>query len=182
MSPAAGIPYVDADATPSRFRRAVGAFLRTGAGRWVSINVAARVDPYLLKLTRGYVGMGFGLPSANLTTTGAKSGQPRTSTILYFSDGDDVILVASSFGRDTNPAWYYNLKAHPDATLERSGRCGRYTAVEVQDDAERGRLFAKADRIYAGYADYRERTAAINRRIPILRLTSRRLDAPDGRG
>jgi deazaflavin-dependent oxidoreductase (nitroreductase family) len=112
-------------------------------------------------------------PSANLTTMGAKSGTPRTATILYFTDGDDVILVASSFGRDKHPSWYPNLKAHPESTLERAGRSGRYMAAEVQDDAERERLFALVDQVYPGYADYRVRAGAIGRRIPIMRLTLR---------
>jgi deazaflavin-dependent oxidoreductase (nitroreductase family) len=166
---AGAVPRVD----PLRRRGALyGAytrFLRTGAGRWTAIQ-AARVDPYLLRATRGHLGAGLVLPSLNLTTTGAKSGQPRTATVLYFSDGDDVIVIASSFGRDKHPAWYHNLKAHPEATLARSGHTGRYRAAEVEDEAERERLFGLADRIYGGYADYRERTAKIGRRIPIMRL------------
>jgi len=145
--------------------------MRTDQGRWFAINVAARVDPHLLRATRGYVGFGLMMPSANLTTTGAKSGAPRTATILYFTDGDDVILVASSFGRDKNPGWYHNLKAHPDATLERAGRSGRYIATEVDDEAERTRLFGLVDQLYPGYADYRDRAGAIGRRIPIMRLS-----------
>jgi deazaflavin-dependent oxidoreductase (nitroreductase family) len=144
--------------------------MRTKPGRWVAINVAARIDPYLLRATRGYVGVGLVFPSVNVTTTGAKSGAPRTATLLYFNDGDDVILVASSFGRDKHPAWYHNLKAHPEATLECAGRSGKYVADEVQDDGERARLFELVDLVYPGYADYRERAGAIGRRIPIMRL------------
>jgi deazaflavin-dependent oxidoreductase (nitroreductase family) len=166
---AGGVPRVDPLRRRGPLYRGYTRFLRTGAGRWTAIQ-AARVDPVLLRATRGYVGAGLMLPSANLTTTGAKSGRPRTATILYFTDGEDVILIASSFGRDRHPAWYHNLKAHPGATLERSGRGGNYRAVEVDDDAERDRLFGLADRIYGGYADYRERTAKIGRRIPIMRL------------
>jgi deazaflavin-dependent oxidoreductase (nitroreductase family) len=110
------------------------------------------------------------LPSANLTTTGARSGQRRTCTVLYFSDGDDLILIASSFGRDQHPGWYHNLKAHPEGHLERAGRSGDYLAEEIDDDDERARLFALADLVYPGYADYRVRADAIGRRIPIMRL------------
>jgi deazaflavin-dependent oxidoreductase (nitroreductase family) len=163
------VPHVDPLRRRGAFYRGYTRFLRTGAGRWTAIQ-AARVDPHLLRVTGGRVGAGLVLPSLNITTTGAKSGEPRTATLLYFSDGDDVILIASSFGRDKHPAWYHNLKAHPDATLERSGRAGRYRAAEVDDEAERERLFGLADKIYGGYADYRERTAKIGRRIPIMRL------------
>jgi deazaflavin-dependent oxidoreductase (nitroreductase family) len=165
------VPHVDPLAKRGRVYQALTAVLGTKAGRSFAINFASRVDPYLIKASRGYVTIGLLLPSANLTTTGAKSGAPRTSTVLYFSDGDDAILVASSFGREKHPAWYHNLKAHPDATLERSGRTGRYTATEVQDETERDRLFALMDKVYPGYADYRERAASIGRRIPIMRLT-----------
>ena len=164
-----GVPRVDPLRRRGALYRGYTRFLRTGAGRWTAIQTA-RVDPFILRATRGHVGAGLMLPSLNMTTTGAKSGQPRTATVLYFSDGDDVIVIASSFGRDKHPAWYHNLKAHPDATLECSGRAGRYRAVEVEDEAERERLFGLADHIYGGYADYRERTAKIGRRIPIMRL------------
>ena len=171
MPAAGGVPNVDPHATGGGpGRRAYTRFMRTPPGRWVAINVAARLDPHLMKATRGRVGFGLTLPTANLTTTGAKSGTQRLATIVYFTDGDDVILIASSFGRDKHPSWYHNLKAHPEATLERRGRSGRYLASEVDDESERERLFALADLVYAGYADYRERTAASGRRIPIMRL------------
>jgi deazaflavin-dependent oxidoreductase (nitroreductase family) len=137
----------------------------------MAIRIAARADPVLLKASRGYVALGLMLPSANLTTTGAKSGLPRTSTVLYFSDGDDAILVASSFGRERHPGWYHNLKTHPEAVLACSGRSGSYIAAEVEREAERECLFALMDRVYGGYADYRERAAETGRRIPIMRLT-----------
>jgi deazaflavin-dependent oxidoreductase (nitroreductase family) len=171
MASTAGVPHVDPLAKRGFVHKGMSAFLRTKAGRSTAINVAARVDPYLLKASRGYVALGMVLPSANLTTKGAKSGAKRTSTVLYFTEGDDVILVASSFGRDKHPAWYHNLKVHPEATLERAGRSGRYIAAEVEDEAERQRLFTLMDKIYAGYADYRKRADEIGRRIPILRLT-----------
>ena len=165
-----GIPRFDPLARRGPLYRGYVSFLRTRAGRWVGINVASPIDPVLLRATGGRLGAGLMLPSVNLTTTGAKSGQQRTATVLYFSDGDDVILIASSFGRDKHPAWYHNLTANPDATLERGGRTAAYRAGEVQDEAERARLFALADKVYGGYSDYRERTAKIGRRIPVMRL------------
>ena len=107
-----------------RLYRGYTAFLRTGPGRWTAIQIAARSTRSSCARRGGHVGAGLMLPSLNMTTTGAKSGQPRTATVLYFSDGDDVIVIASSFGRDKHPAWYHNLKAHPDATLERVGPRG----------------------------------------------------------
>jgi deazaflavin-dependent oxidoreductase (nitroreductase family) len=170
MSREPGVPPVDPLRNRGRFHRAFTALLRTKVVRWIAMNGAARIDPFLLRVTRGRLSTALMLPTANLTTTGAKSGLRRTATVLYFSDGDDVILIASSFGRDTHPAWYHNLKVHSEATLVSDGRSGRYRAVEVDEDDERERLFALVDRVYAGYADYRERTSGIGRRIPIMRL------------
>ena len=110
------------------------------------------------------------MPFVSMTTTGAKSGEPRTAAVLYFHDGDDVILIASNYGGTRHPAWYHNLKANPTAVLQRGGRSATYAATEVTDEAEREHLFSLGDRVYPGYAQYRVRTAAMGRRIPILRL------------
>ncbi len=150
-------------------RRAYSATMRTSAGRWFAINVASRADTFLLSHSRGRVGFALTMPSAVLEHTGAKSGAPRSNPILYFHDGDDVILVASSFGRDKHPAWYHNLKAHPDCKVGGEP----FTATEVEDPVEQIRLFALAIEVYAGYADYKVRTDAMGRRIPIMRLTPR---------
>jgi deazaflavin-dependent oxidoreductase (nitroreductase family) len=160
---------VDPTAEHGPARRAYAAILRTPPGRSFAINVAARLDPVLLRKTGGRVGFGLMIPSALLETKGAKSGAPRANPILYFHDGDDVILIASSFGRDKNPAWYYNLRANPDCVLGGDA----FTAAEIDSDTERTRLWGLADQVYPGYADYRERTAKIDRRIPMLRLTPR---------
>lgn len=159
---------VDPTVAGGPLRRAYVAFLRTPPGRWIAINVAARVDPWLLRRSGGRVGMGLMLPSALLQTTGAKSGAPRECTVLYFHDGGDVVLIASSYGRAAHPAWYHNLVAHPDCALGGD----RFRAAQVGDEAERARLWDLADAVYGGYADYRERTAAVGRSIPIMRLTA----------
>lgn len=148
-------------------RRAVEAFGRSPAGRWYGMHIAAPVDAALLRRTGGRVRMVGPLPTALLRTTGARSGAPRETPVVYFHDGDDVIVVASSFGRDKHPAWYHNLVAHPDCSLNGIA----FWAAEVRDAQEHERLFGLATRVYVGYADYRARTEALGRRIPILRLT-----------
>jgi deazaflavin-dependent oxidoreductase (nitroreductase family) len=161
------LKHVDPATTPSPIRRGYVAFLRTPPGRWVAINVASRVDPWLLPRTNGRVGMGLMLPNALLEATGAKSGQVRACPVLYFHDGDDVILVASSFGREKDPAWSHNLRAHPDCRLGDEP----FTAAVVEDEAARDRLWGLADRVYPGYADYRARAGRVGRTIPLFRLT-----------
>jgi len=169
--PTGGIPHFDPRAPRPPYVRWLESFARTRVGRGFGIKVAARLDPWLLKASGGRLGLFVGGPTAALTTTGARSGEPRTAAIFYFSEGDDVILIASNFGQDRHPAWYHNLKAHPRATLSRSGVTAEYEAVEVFDEGERTRLFVLADALYQGYADYRERTAAIGRQVPIMRLS-----------
>jgi deazaflavin-dependent oxidoreductase (nitroreductase family) len=150
-------------------RRALHQAARSKPGRWYGINVAAPVDAFLLRRTGGRIRLVGALPTALLTTTGARSGLPREAPVLYFHDGDDVILIASSFGRDRHPAWYHNIRTHPEVTL--NGH--RFLGEEVADAKEGERLYGLAVQLYPGYADYRVRTATVGRRIPVLRLTPR---------
>ncbi|MBZ5564047.1 MAG: nitroreductase family deazaflavin-dependent oxidoreductase [Acidobacteriia bacterium] len=108
------------------------------------------------------------LPVVLLTTHGARSGVERTVPLVYFTDGEDVILIASSFGRPRYPAWYHNIKANPDITLEARGRRARFHAREVNGE-DRARLYELAKQLYRGYGDYEQRTAGI-RHVPVLRL------------
>lgn len=150
--PGGGLPRVDplgrVDLATRLVRRAfvvplVGSFM---------IRAAPDVDPLLHRWTRGRFGLRAPMPFASLTTTGARSGRPRTTTVLYFHDGDDVILVASNYGRTRHPAWYHNLKANPEALLERGGRSGSYVASEVNDEQDRERMFTLVNLIYPGFA------------------------------
>ena len=167
---AEGIPRVDPLApanTATRLMRR--AFDVAPVGRFL-IWVAADLDPLLHGWTRGRFGRLVPMPFASLTTTGARSGQSRMSAVIYFSDGADVILIASNYGGTKHPAWYHNLKADPAARLVRGDRSADYVASEVTDDAERERLFALGHHVYPGFAQYRVRTAQFGRRIPIMRL------------
>ena len=164
----APIPEVDPAARRGPLKRAMHAFGMSDAGRWYGINVASRIDPALLRLTRGRFATTSALPLVLLRVRGRKSGELRTVPLVYFTDGEEVILVASSFGRAGNPAWYLNLLANPEVELAAGGVSGRYRAREV-DGAERDRLFALARRNYAGYGDYE--VLAGERRIPVMALS-----------
>ncbi len=167
---AGGIPRVDPHVSPSRFKRAVTAFALTKVGTWYSSQLGARIDPWLVRATRGRVDSAFGqIPIAVVTVRGARSGVERKVPLLYFSDGDDVILIASSYGKAKFPAWYYNLKANPEVRLEAMGRAGSYVARETEGE-DHDRLFELAKLVYSGYSDYAQRTAGI-RRIPVMRLS-----------
>jgi deazaflavin-dependent oxidoreductase (nitroreductase family) len=164
------LPRVDPPAQVSRPVRAFAAFLTTGLGRWVAKNIAPKVDPWLLLATRGRLSMGLMLPSALITTIGAKTGQPRTNPVFYFHDGPDVIVIASNYGNDTNPAWYYNVKANRRVQIATNGGGPELIATEIREPAERKRLWAMADRVYPLWPDYRRRAARCDRTIPIIRL------------
>jgi deazaflavin-dependent oxidoreductase (nitroreductase family) len=166
---ATGLRYVDPTRPRSRLSRAFAAFSATRLGRFLSMHVAWKVDPYLLRATRGRVGMAFFLPSALLETRGAKTGGVRRNAVIYFHDGDRVTIVASRAGHVRHPGWFHNLRAHPDVTF--GGVPMRATVVV--DDAERQRLWSLADRVFAPYATYRRQAASANRTIPIVQLTAR---------
>ena len=145
-------------------------FAMSKAGTWYGINIASRVDPKLMKLTRGRANLSGNLmPTVLLTARGRKSGAERTVPLVYFTEGDDVILMASSFGRPKFPAWYHNVKANPEVTLTAGGVSERYRASEVEGP-ERDALYEKAQQVYEGYGIYEQRTAGI-RKVPVLRLT-----------
>jgi deazaflavin-dependent oxidoreductase (nitroreductase family) len=169
----AQLEYVDPNRPRSLLSRAYAWFSTTRLGRFISANVVWKVDPYLLRATRGRVGMGLVLPTALLDTRGAKSGAVRRNAVIYFHDEDRVTIIASKAGDEKHPAWFHNLRAHPDVAF--GGIPMRATVVS--DEAERHRLWTLADRVFAPYATYRRDAAKANRTIPIVQLTARESDA-----
>lgn len=163
------LKYVDPNRPRGSLSRAYAALANTRFGRFMSIHVLWKVDPYLLRISRGRIGMGLVLPTALLETKGAKSGAVRRNAVIYFNDGERVTIVASKLGLPEHPAWFHNLRAHPEVRL--GGVPMR--AAEVTGEAERERLWALADRVFAPYADYRREAARANREIPIIQLTPR---------
>ncbi len=161
--------YVDPNRPRSLLSRAYAAFSGTRLGRIISAHVVWKVDPYLLRATRGRVGMGLVLPTALLETRGAKSGAVRHNAVIYFHDEDRVTIIASKQGDEKHPAWFHNLRAHPDVTF--GGIPMRATVVS--DEAQRRRLWTLADGVFAPYATYRRDAAKANRTIPIVQLTAR---------
>jgi deazaflavin-dependent oxidoreductase (nitroreductase family) len=165
---AARLKYVDPNSPRSSFSRAFARFSATRPGRLISAKVVWKVDPYLLRLTRGHLGMGLMLPTALLVTRGAKSGTVKRNGVIYFHDGDRVTIIASKAGAEKHPAWFHNLRAHPDVIF--GGIPMRATVVG--NEAERRRLWTLADRVFAPYATYRQEAAKANRTIPIVQLAA----------
>jgi F420H(2)-dependent quinone reductase len=102
--------------------------------------------------------------------TGARSGAKRTSPLMYHEDGDAVAVVASKAGQPTHPAWFHNLKANPDTTIQ-IGSVVREVRARVATDAERDRLWPQFVALYPGY-DFYQRHAK-GRKIPIVILDPR---------
>jgi len=129
-------------------------------------SVMWKIDPYLLRLTRGRLGTGLILPTALLQTVGARTGQVRRNAVIYFHDGDRVTIIASQAGRAGNPSWFHNLRANPDVLF--GGQ--RFHAEVVEDEATRARLWELADRVFPGFAGYRLSAGRAGRAIPIVQL------------
>jgi deazaflavin-dependent oxidoreductase (nitroreductase family) len=128
------------------------------------------LDRVVYRASRGRATMSSwlgGVEITMLTTTGARSGKPRTLPVLGLPDGEDMILIASNFGRPHNPSWYHNLRANPRATIEFEGASREVTARELSG-AERDREYGRGEEIYPGFTHYTRWAAP--RRIPVLRL------------
>jgi len=165
----AKLRYVDPSHQPSAVARAYASLAATRLSRFVSRHVSWKLDPLLLRATRGRVATTLVFPTAVLETAGARSGARRRNAIIYFHDGARVTIVASNAGSPRHPSWYHNLRAHPDVLF--GGVAMRATVVD--DEADRQRLWQLADRVFPAFASYRRDAAKVNRRIPIVQLTPR---------
>jgi deazaflavin-dependent oxidoreductase (nitroreductase family) len=163
------LAYVDPAARRGFLYRAYAALVGTRPMGWISRVLVWRVDPVLMRLSRGRLGFGLLLPTALLETRGARTRQVRRNGVIYFHDADRVVIVASKLGLPQDPAWFHNLRASPDVSL--GGR--PFRAEIVTDDAERARLWELADRVFPAYAAYRSRASRTGRTIPIVRLHPR---------
>jgi deazaflavin-dependent oxidoreductase (nitroreductase family) len=168
------------DFDPAKPRNPVQRALRwTAKGRfggWVALNVANKIDPYLMRASRGLIKFPSGIPTVLLTHTGAKSGRRRTTPVAYFTDDGDVVLIASQTGKAKHPAWFHNLMANPDVELWSGGRGGTYRAREAEGE-ERERLWNLATMLYPGYDEYQERADVAGRQIPVVICEPRESEA-----
>ena len=118
--------------------------------------------------TNGEVGyLWNGVPSLLLTTTGRRSGQPRTNALIFGQDGDDFLVVASMGGAPNHPNWYVNLKARPEAKVQVRDRQLEVVARTATDE-EKPRLWKIVTDVWPNYDVYQSRT---DRVIPVVVLT-----------
>lgn len=110
-----------------------------------------------------------GAPMILVTMTGAKTGRELCSPLVYSTDGDDVVIIASMGGAPTNPNWYHNLVANPTVTVEVGTHKWQATAHLTEGD-ERKRLFDAQAALMPQFAEYEKSAAEHGREIPVFRL------------
>ena len=119
------------------------------------------------RANNGKVGGYFAGANCCCSTRGAKTGQARTNPLVYVSDGDRLVIIASKSGADSSPDWYYNLLANPMVTVELGNEQFQARATPVTEEPERSRLYAKMVEHRPGFAEYEQKTS---RKIPAIIL------------
>lgn len=153
------------------FHRFMRNFAAIRPAAWLLARTMHHIDRPVFRLTKGkhtFASLCTGLPVVMLTTTGARSGKRSTLPLLGLPDGERMAVIASNYGQRHHPAWYFNLLAHPEATLSVGGEERRVAAREVEGD-ERERIWRKGLEIYPGWSGYEKRAG--RRRIPIVSLS-----------
>jgi deazaflavin-dependent oxidoreductase (nitroreductase family) len=151
-------------------QKAVRQLAASGPGAWLFARLAPRIDRPLYRLTRGrhtFASLLSGIPVVLLSTTGARSGRPRTAPVLGLPTADGIAVIASNFGQRRHPGWYYNLRANPEGIAAVDGESHRFRAVEAEGD-RRQTIWDDALRVYPGWSQYERR--ASHRRIAVFVL------------
>ena len=155
----------------SFYHRLVDGFLRTGVGRWANLHIMNPIDKRLMRWSNGALSTGFGTDFRDnvvlLRCTGAVSGKRRDIPLLAQPLDGGWVLIASATGKDENPGWYYNLKAHPHCTVLVPNRGEMPCVAHEAEGVERDRAWQAANTQYSGYTGYQQRT---QRRIPVMIL------------
>jgi deazaflavin-dependent oxidoreductase (nitroreductase family) len=150
-----GLSFEDANV----FHRSMRTFAATKVGVTILRPTAHHLDRLITAVSGGrssFAGLVTGVPVVMLTSTGAKSGEPRTVAVYGIPHPDGLSLIASNFGGTKHPAWYYNLKAHPEATVSIGRDTWRATA-RLAKPGEREKIWANGLQIYPGWRKYETR-------------------------
>jgi deazaflavin-dependent oxidoreductase (nitroreductase family) len=160
------VNFEDANAVQRALRRVAA----SGPGAWLFARVLYRIDGPVYRLTRGrhtFASLLSGIPVVMLTTTGARSGRPRTVPVLGIPTDHGLAVIASNFGQRHQPGWYYNLRANPEGSVAVDGQPRRVRAFEAEGDRRR-EIWAQGLRVYPGWSQYERR--ASNRQIAVFVL------------
>lgn len=156
--------------TPRWWHTLIKKLAATSFGIWLLAGRLHKLDAPILRLSKNrttLTSLLTGLPTILLTTTGAKSGLPRTLPLVATPDDGNLILIASNFGNTRHPAWYYNLCAYPSAVVTYGEKSWPVTARLLEGE-ERQRCWDKAAELYPGYRLYKHKAAG--RTIPVFLL------------
>jgi deazaflavin-dependent oxidoreductase (nitroreductase family) len=157
-----------AEANP--LQRVLRRFAASGPGSWLFARILDRLDRLAFRLTKGRhlaSSLLSALPVAMVTTTGARSGRPRTVPLLALPTADGLAVIGSNYGNRRHPAWRHNLCANPEGDVDVEGRRWAFRAVEVEDE-RRERIWREALETYPGFSAYARRAAP--RRISVFIL------------
>ena len=160
-------PYAEANVFFRAMRQIAG--LRPVS--WLYARILPPTDRFVSRTTgrtMTFVGLVSGLQVLLLTTTGAKTGAQRTTPVLYLRDGDNFVLIASNWGQEHNPGWYYNLRANPKAKVTLSGSTHDVRACEVTGP-QRDLYWQQGCRMYPAWNVYKTRSP--QREFPIMILS-----------
>lgn len=145
--------------SPNAFQRAIQALGSTKPVAWVFQKTLYPMDRALYRRSGGRLtvpGLLAGLPVVMVTTTGARSGVPRTMPLLAIPMGVGLAIIGTNYGQKPTPGWVYNLKADPKATVEYGGRSVGVVARPATD-SETDVAFTLAAQVYSAFNEYRNR-------------------------
>lgn len=143
---------------------------KPGTPLWAPFQLVTKLNVQLYRLSGGRIGGRYDqAPVCILHHRGAKSGAERETPLVHLPDGERIVLAASMGGNPTNPAWYHNLRAHPDVEVEVRGE-RRPVRARVVDEDERAELWPRLLEVWPAWEDYQARTS---RRIPVIVLDPR---------
>ncbi len=150
-------------------RHSTHSLLGTRPAAWLFSRTMPSIDRFFFRITDGRFlpsAVMAGLPIILLTTTGAKSGQPRNTPLVGIPDGENYIVIASNWGQTHHPAWYFNMQANPAVTVTVKGKASPFVARQTQG-TEREASWNKALSYYKSYNAYKARAG---REIPVFIL------------
>jgi deazaflavin-dependent oxidoreductase (nitroreductase family) len=144
----------------------------TRAGAWIFAGTLHHIDRVLLRLSRGQVtlpAVAAALPVLTVTTTGARTGQRRTTPLLGVPAGDDIAVIGTNFGQSRTPGWYHNMRADPKVEVAYRNKTVKAVAREA-GDGEKQAIWDRARPVYVGYDAYASRIK--NREIHVMILSA----------
>ncbi|MCW3027742.1 MAG: hypothetical protein JWN81_953 [Solirubrobacterales bacterium] len=145
-------------------------FAASGPGSWFFARVLHHIDRPIFRLTGGrhtLASLVSGLPVVMITTTGARSGVERTLPVLGLPTADGLAVIASNYGQERHPSWYYNLRANPQGYVTVDGVRSAFRASEAQGEV-RARIWQEGLNVYPGWSQYERR--ASHRQIAVFVL------------